>query len=146
MCLATNRIRVGGVEDMNDNIQTADSGTNLQIVEGMTVFDAAGDKVGKLDIYNPEGGFLDIRKGWIFPKDIYVPVRAVARTDADGIYLGLYKEDLEHAEYAPPPAQADAEGDASGGVSFLHPGDGDRTAPTDAAPRADAGPSRVDER
>jgi hypothetical protein len=123
---------VGGVEDVNDNLQTADSGTNLQIVEGMTVFDAAGDKVGKLDMFNPESGFLDIRKGWLFPKDIYVSVRAVARTDADGIYLGLYKEDLERANYAPSPAQADAGEDGA--------------APADEAPSSDAGSPLPDDR
>jgi hypothetical protein len=39
---------------MNENIRTADSGTNLHIVEGMTVYDAGGDKVGTLDAYNAE--------------------------------------------------------------------------------------------
>jgi hypothetical protein len=131
---------MGDIEGMNDSIQTADGGTNLQIVEGMTVFDAAGDKVGKLDTFNPEGGFLDIRKGWLFPKDIYVPLRAVARTDADGIYLGLYKEDLERAEYAPAPAQTDADG----GASFMNPTDGVGTVPAEETPSADANSPRTD--
>jgi hypothetical protein len=103
---------------MNDNIRTADSGTNLQIVEGMTVYDAGGDKVGTLDAYNAEGGFLDIRKGWLFPKDIYVPVRAVARTDAEGIYLSVNKDDLKRAEYETTPAEAEATGGTSSDSSF----------------------------
>ena len=130
---------------MNENMQTADSGTNLHIVEGMTVFDAAGEKVGKLDTYNPEGGFLDVRKGWLFPKDIYVPVRAVARSDADGIYLGLYKEDLERAEYAPTPEQADATGDTSGTTSVANPDAVVGTQPPGMSSPADAGPSRIDD-
>ncbi len=137
---------MGGAEDVNENMQTADSGTNLHIVEGMTVFDAAGEKVGKLDTYDREGGFLDVRKGWLFPKDFYVPVRDVARTDADGIYLGLYKEDLERAEYAPTPAQADATGDTTGTTSSANPDAAIGTQPPGMTSATDAGPSRIDDR
>jgi Domain of unknown function (DUF2382) len=75
-----------------------------QFAAGATVYDTAGAKVGTLRAYNPQGGYLLVEKGWLFPKDLYIPVGAVQRTDATGaVHLGLRKDDLRDDRYAIPP-------------------------------------------
>jgi len=79
---------------------------NQQFIEGEAVFDVDGDKVGAVHEYNAQEGYLVIQKGWLFPKDLYIPVDAVQRNDAEGVYLSLHKDDLEqHAYDEPPTAQ-----------------------------------------
>jgi stress response protein YsnF len=73
-------------------------------VAGATVYDTAGAKVGTLRAYNPQGGYLLVEKGWLFPKDLYIPLAAVQGTDATGaVHLGLRKDDLQDDRYAIPP-------------------------------------------
>jgi uncharacterized protein (TIGR02271 family) len=73
-------------------------------VAGATVYATAGAKVGTLRAYNPQGGYLLVEKGWLFPKDLYIPLAAVQGTDATGaVHLGLRKDDLQDDRYATPP-------------------------------------------
>jgi uncharacterized protein (TIGR02271 family) len=76
-----------------------------QFVEGATVYDTTGAKVGRLRAYNPQGGYLLVEKGWLFSKDLYIPLAAVQGTDAAGDVhlLGLRKDDLQDDHYATPP-------------------------------------------
>ncbi len=76
---------------------------NQQITDGITVYDASGEKIGRVRASDAQGGYLDVEKGWLFPKDVYIPLSAIARSDADGVYLTLYKDDLSAATYAQPP-------------------------------------------
>ncbi len=73
------------------------------IVEGMTVYDAAGEKVGTVREYNMQAGYVDVEKGWLFHKDFYLPLNAVTRSDQDGVYLNVYKDDLSGDMYNQPP-------------------------------------------
>jgi len=73
------------------------------ITEGMTVYDAAGEKVGTVREYNAQGGYVDVEKGWLFHKDFYIPANAVTRSDQDGVYLSVYKDDLSGDAYSQPP-------------------------------------------
>ncbi len=80
--------------------------TGGQIGPGATVYDAAGEKVGTVRSYDAQGGYLDVEKGWLFPKDFYIPLSAVQGTDANGdVQLSLYKDDLQGDQYAYPPAE-----------------------------------------
>jgi hypothetical protein len=73
-------------------------------VEGATVYDTTGEKVGTLRAYNPQGGYLLVERGWLFPKDLYVPLAAVQGTNDTGdVHLGLRKDDLQDDRYALPP-------------------------------------------
>ena len=73
-------------------------------VAGATVYDTAGAKVGTLRAYNAQGAYLLVEKGWLFPKDLYIPLAAVQGTDATGaVHLGLRKNDLQGDRYAIPP-------------------------------------------
>jgi len=76
---------------------------NQQITDGTTVYDASGEKIGRVRASDTQGGYLDVEKGWLFPKDVYIPLSAIARSDADGVYLTLYKDDLSANTYAQPP-------------------------------------------
>jgi len=83
------------------------------ITEGMTVYDAAGEKVGTVREYNAQGGYVDVEKGWLFHKDFYIPLNTVTRSDQDGVYLNLYKDDLSGDTYNQPPV-----GGASMGAGY----------------------------
>ncbi len=75
-----------------------------QIAQGATVYDAAGEKVGKVRGYDPQAGYLDVEKGWLFPKDFFIPLSAVQSTDANGdVLLSLYQDALQGDQYASPP-------------------------------------------
>jgi hypothetical protein len=76
-----------------------------QFVEGASVYDTTGAKVGTLRAYNPQGGYLLVKRGWLFSKDLYIPLAAVQGTDAAGDVhlLGLRKDDLQDDRYAIPP-------------------------------------------
>ena len=77
---------------------------NQQFIEGEAVFDADGDKVGAVQEYNAQQGYLVVQKGWLFPKDLYIPVDAVQRNDAEGVYLSLRKDDLAQHAYDEAPS------------------------------------------
>ncbi|MGH2391387.1 MAG: PRC-barrel domain-containing protein, partial [Chloroflexota bacterium] len=76
---------------------------NWQISEGMTVYATDGTKLGTVRNYNPQAGYLDVRKGWLFTKDFYVPTSAVDAVAEDGLTLTLAKDDLDDARYGSPP-------------------------------------------
>lgn len=84
------------------------------ILEGTSVYDAGGDKVGTVSEHNARGGYLVVHKGWLFPKDVYVPLNAISRTDADGVYLNMYKDDLQNQNWDTPPAGAGMAGSDTG--------------------------------
>jgi uncharacterized protein (TIGR02271 family) len=77
-----------------------------QIPIDSTVYDSAGDKVGTVAEYDPQAGYLLVKKGWLFVRDIYIPANAVASTDTEAVYLRLRKDDLQDDVYANPPAAA----------------------------------------
>ena len=80
---------------MNDNLYTGE----IEIASGMTVYDSAGDKVGTIHNYDDQNGYLDVRKGWLFPKDIYVPVGMVDQVTPDGIFLRTTSDQLQNGDY-----------------------------------------------
>lgn len=81
-----------------------------QIPNGATVYDAAGDKIGTVHENNVEGAYLVVQKGFLFHKDFYVPLSAIARADEEGVYLTVATADLSDERYDSPPMVADAMG------------------------------------
>lgn len=74
--------------------------------DGATVYDAAGEKIGTIQAYDPDDGYLVVQKGLFFPKDLYIPATIVQTTDADGsVHVNLYTGDLKDDRYASPPAR-----------------------------------------
>ncbi len=69
--------------------------SDQQFVEGMPVFDAGGEKIGHVADQKVEGVSLVVQKGWLFPEDFYVPLSAVERNGAEGVFLSLTKEEIQ---------------------------------------------------
>jgi hypothetical protein len=101
---------------MTPNQQTT-SRTSMRITDGMTVYGADREKLGTVRNYDPEAGYLDIQKGWLFTKDFYVGLSAIDSVDEHGINLHLTKEVLNDDRFATPPMR--------GGFAYS----GDDTAP-----------------
>jgi uncharacterized protein (TIGR02271 family) len=59
--------------------------------EGMTVFGADGEKVGKVVAVDP--AFIVVEKGFFFPTDYYIPTSAIANSTEDDIYLTVSKDE-----------------------------------------------------
>jgi len=79
--------------------------TGQQFYQDATVNDAAGEKIGTVQAYDPQGGYITVQKGFLFHKDLYIPVSAVQNTDAEGnVQLSVYKDDLAGERYENPPA------------------------------------------
>ncbi len=66
-----------------------------QFVPGTTVYDSAGEKVGRAIEQNSQGGYLVVEKGLLFLKDVYIPFSAITRADSKGIYLNMSKDELK---------------------------------------------------
>lgn len=75
-----------------------------QFAEGTLVYDMNGDKVGKVSALDPQGNYLVVEKGALFPHELYVPANSVASSDANGIQLNLSKSDLKDERYKTQPA------------------------------------------
>jgi uncharacterized protein (TIGR02271 family) len=88
-----------------------------QIALGDTVYDAAGEKVGSIAQYDPQAGYLLVEKGLIFRKDIYIPMSAISRIDQSGVFLQLYKDDLQGDLYASPPVASTTAGTTTVGTT-----------------------------
>ena len=79
---------------MLDNTYNQDDTRSRHLAEGTPVYDVNGDKVGSVSEQRVQGDNLVLQRGLIFPHDYSVPLRAVARADADGIYLNVTKDDV----------------------------------------------------
>lgn len=72
-----------------------------QFFEGAAIYDAGGDKVGTVSEHGVQDGNLVIHHG-MFRQDVYVPLSAIQRNDADGVYLNMYKDDLLNQDMGAP--------------------------------------------
>ncbi len=79
------------------------SQNNQQFAEGMTVYDVENSKVGTIYENDADQGYIVVQKGFLFPKDIYIPVNAIQNANQDGIYLSLHKNDLNGEQYGQAP-------------------------------------------
>jgi len=89
-------------QDVNANAGTAGS----TFAEGTPVFDVNGDKVGSVAENATQGDYFVVRKGLIFTHDLYIPLNAVARSDMDGVYLNVSKDQIQSQGWDQPPAAA----------------------------------------
>ena len=69
--------------------------------EGMTVYGADGEKVGKVVAVDPS--YVVVEKGFFFPSDYYIPASAIANIDEDHLYLTVSKEEALHQGWDQPP-------------------------------------------
>jgi uncharacterized protein (TIGR02271 family) len=88
----------------NDRDMMNQSGRNMPVMPGTDVYDANGDKIGKVQEYNPQANSIVVQKGIIFTKDLYIPLSAIDSRDDNGLYLNLTKDQLKDDRFASPPA------------------------------------------
>jgi hypothetical protein len=75
----------------------AQSSADLSIPAGATVYDVAGEKVGKVSGGIALGEYFRLEKGLIFPHEYYVPKSAIVRIDADGVHLNVAKDEVKNS-------------------------------------------------
>jgi hypothetical protein len=70
---------------------------------GMSVYDAAGEKLGTVSDRQDKEDFLVVHKGRLFGHDASVPRAAIERADADGVHLRVRKDELKGMNQTPLP-------------------------------------------
>ncbi len=92
---------------MSDQQAMPPNNINQQFSEGTPVYDVNGEQMGSVSNYSPVENTFLLHKGPFFQQDIQVPLSAVQRSDARGIYLSVSRDELQHERYAVPPATAE---------------------------------------
>jgi hypothetical protein len=92
------RRTTGKANTMNDT--TYPGAGNPRFMHGTPVFDVNGDKLGTVADADPQRNELIIQKGLIFHKDLPIPMSAIVRSDDDGIYLNVTKDDANNGIWA----------------------------------------------
>ncbi|HVC80476.1 MAG TPA: DUF2171 domain-containing protein [Chloroflexota bacterium] len=93
------------------NNQSFDTTATWRITDGMTVFSGDGHKVGTVQNYAPNVGYIDARKGWLFTKDFYVPLSDIDTVSEDAVTLKLTMDALADERYNSPPIPLAADSD-----------------------------------
>ncbi|MGH2559132.1 MAG: DUF2171 domain-containing protein [Thermomicrobiales bacterium] len=90
-----------------------------QFAVGTEVFDANGDKVGKVEHIGPD--YIMVEKGFIFHKDLYIPKSAISNYEGGQIYLSVTNDEAKNrgwemkpGDIAPTDAGVDNAGTWSG--------------------------------
>ena len=65
-----------------------------RIQQGWDVYGSDGDKVGTVSEVGRN--YILVSKGFLFRKDIYIPLSAITDVSQDGIYLSVAKDQLEN--------------------------------------------------
>jgi hypothetical protein len=68
-----------------------------RLANGLKVYDANGEQMGRVYQYDPASGWIVVQKGVFSSSDHFIPVTAVSYLDGDGVYLRVTKEVLTHA-------------------------------------------------
>jgi len=94
-------VAVGTVSSRTDDSVVVDSMTISLAMDrmgtGPKVFDAKGEKIGRVYQYDPSTGWIVVEKGTFFPEDLFIPVTAVKYLDNEGAHLRVGKDVLKDA-------------------------------------------------
>ncbi len=93
---------------MSDQQAMPPNSMGQQFTEGTPVYDVNGEQVGAVSKHGLAENTLILHKGIFFHRDIQVPLSTVQRSDANGIYLSVSKDELQHERYAAPKASAES--------------------------------------
>lgn len=74
---------------------------------GMEVFGSDGEKIGKIEAV--EANHFVVSKGFLFPKDHFIPLTAVNNYDAENVYLNVTKDGALEQEWGEHPVVDDVE-------------------------------------
>jgi sporulation protein YlmC with PRC-barrel domain len=82
--------------------QTLVENIDLNLADGMPVYDNNGDTVGDVKMYSTTAGYLMVGHGAFNQKDLYIPFRLIRSIDPHDLFLSEPKETLL-ANYTQPP-------------------------------------------
>jgi sporulation protein YlmC with PRC-barrel domain len=82
--------------------QTLVENIDLNLADGMPVYDSNGDKVGDVKMYSTAAGYLMVGHGAFNQQDLYIPFRLIRSIDPHDLFLSESKETL-FANYTQPP-------------------------------------------
>jgi sporulation protein YlmC with PRC-barrel domain len=83
--------------------QTLVENIDLNLADGMPVYDSNGDKVGDVKMYSTTAGYLMVGHGAFNQQDLYIPFRLIRSIDPHDLFLSETKDTLL-ANYTQPPA------------------------------------------
>lgn len=92
--------------DTNTTNDAADSGDPAQddhIGAGMAVYDAHGERLGRVERAEADKGYFEVKTGGLFSRTLYIPLDATVRVDGRGIHLKVAKGDLDRLDWYLPP-------------------------------------------
>ncbi|MFI5272350.1 MAG: DUF2382 domain-containing protein [Ktedonobacterales bacterium] len=74
-----------------------------RITAGMSVYDSGGERVGTIEQLHFDQGYVAVKAGHLFGRDLYIPLDAVARAGDDGLRLKVAKHELDALDWYLPP-------------------------------------------
>jgi hypothetical protein len=77
---------------------------SLNVPAGVTVYDMSGEKLGKVAAGIALDDYFRLEKGLLFPQEYYIPKSAIARIEANGVYLNVAKDDIKNRGWDHPPS------------------------------------------
>ena len=106
---------------MSDQQPLSPNSMSQQFSEGTSVYDVNGEQVGTVSKHDLAGNTLLLNKGAYLHRDIQVPLSSVQRSDANAVYLGVSKDELQHERYTAPSAitESNADGLISQGTDVI---------------------------
>jgi hypothetical protein len=78
--------------------------TNMTPPEvGTLVFGSDGEDIGEVTEVQP--GYMKLKKGILFRKEVYLPLTAITGTalGGDGVTINLTKEEIDNGDWSSPP-------------------------------------------
>jgi hypothetical protein len=88
---------------MADKLGVLIEDVRRQIAPGQEVYDLDGHKLGVVDQYDRQAGWMKVEKGVFVPRDLYIPFSAITSIDPREIYLSLSRDTLQRDYASPPP-------------------------------------------
>jgi hypothetical protein len=82
--------------------QTLVENIDLNLADGMPVYDLNGDTVGDVKMYSTTAGYLLVGHGVFNQKDLYIPFRLIRSIDPNDLFLSETKETLLDRYTQPP--------------------------------------------
>ena len=83
---------------------------------GTPVYGSDGQKIG--DVAEIQPHWFVIEKGFIFTKDLYIPMSTIEGEHENGVRLNMSKHEVENTDWSNPPAVN--RGDHDGPVNVTH--------------------------
>lgn len=87
----------------NDAADPGDPAQDDHIGAGMAVYDAHGERLGRVERAEADKGYFEAKSGGLFSRTLYIPLDATARVDGRGIHLKVAKGDLDRLDWYLPP-------------------------------------------